>query len=67
MSAAPPAVSGVAHRPRGFARFTPLLALPVPVAWFVYTLAFNPTDPVGDPTGPCTWHARSASTDPPAG
>ncbi len=57
MSAAAPAMSAVEHRPRGFGRFPPLLVLPVPVAWFVYTLAFNPTDRVGDPTGPCTWHA----------
>ncbi len=46
-----------AGRPRGLARFAPLLALPIPAGWFAYTLAFNPTDRVGDPTGPCLWHA----------
>ncbi len=56
MSTATPALVGTG-RPRGFARFAPLLALPIPAAWFAYTLAFNPTDRIGDPTGPCLWHA----------
>jgi hypothetical protein len=33
-----------------------LLVLPLPIAWIVYVLAFNPTDTVIDPTGLCTWH-----------
>jgi Protein of unknown function (DUF2752) len=56
MSAAIRALAAT-RRPRSFARFAPLLALPIPAASFAYTLAFNPTDRIGDPTGPCLWHA----------
>jgi hypothetical protein len=44
------------ERPVGKARLAPLLVLPLPIAWFAYVLAFNPTDTIMDPTGPCTWH-----------
>jgi hypothetical protein len=44
------------HRPSDWARLTPLWALPVPLLWFAYVLAYNPTDRAPDPTGPCTWH-----------
>lgn len=47
-----------AQRPQqARARWTPLLLLPLPLAWFAYVLAYNPTDNVADLTGPCTWHA----------
>jgi hypothetical protein len=46
----------VLRRPAGKARFAPLLALPLPAAWIAYVLAFNPTDAIMDPTGPCPWH-----------
>jgi hypothetical protein len=52
-------VSAAAHpmqRPPGRARYTPLWLLTVPAAWLAYVLAFNPTDRVADPTGPCLWH-----------
>lgn len=45
-----------ARRATGWARVAPLLVLPVPLAWFAYVLAFNPTDTIADPTGPCLWH-----------
>lgn len=45
-----------AHRPPGWARYTPLGLLPVAAAWFGYVLTFNPTDTRADPTGPCPWH-----------
>ena len=47
----------VLHRPTGWVRYTPLWLLPIPAAWFVYVLAFNPTDTIMDPSGPCPWHA----------
>ena len=37
-------------------RLAPLAVLPPVVAALGYVLAFNPTDRVGDPTGPCLWH-----------
>ncbi len=43
-------------RPPGWARYTPMWLLPVPAAWFAYVLAYDPTDRIGDPTGPCLWH-----------
>ena len=46
----------VLERPAGRARLAPLLALPFPVGWAAYVLAFNPTDTIMDPTGPCLWH-----------
>ncbi len=46
----------VSTRPAGWVRYTPLWLLAVPAAWFGYVLAYDPTDRVGDPTGPCTWH-----------
>ena len=44
------------HRPAGWMRYTPLWWLPLPLGWFAYVLAFNPTDRIADPTGPCMWH-----------
>jgi hypothetical protein len=44
------------HRPTGWMRYTPLWWLPLPLAWFAYVLAYNPTDRIADPTGPCMWH-----------
>ena len=44
------------ERPAGKARLAPLLALPLPAAWMAYVLAFDPTDTIRDPTGPCPWH-----------
>lgn len=45
------------ERPAGAVRFAPLWLLVVPVAWFAYVLAFDPTDKTMDPTGVCPWHA----------
>jgi hypothetical protein len=61
-SAAVRAIRLIQHRgatPRdrlGLVITTFLLVLPLPIAWIVYVLAFNPTDTVIDPTGLCTWH-----------
>jgi hypothetical protein len=52
----PPTAPVPLQRPPGWVRFTPLWLLPVPAAWFAYVLAFNPTDRIADPTGPCLWH-----------
>jgi len=38
-------------------RLAPLTVLPPVGAVIAYILAFNPTDRVADPTGPCPWHA----------
>jgi uncharacterized protein DUF2752 len=46
----------VLTRPTGWVRYAPLWLLALPAAWFAYVLAYNPTDRIGDPTGPCTWH-----------
>jgi len=46
----------VLERPPGWVRYTPLWLLPLPALWFTYVLAFNPTDQIMDPTGPCPWH-----------
>jgi Protein of unknown function (DUF2752) len=45
------------ERPTGWVRYTPLLLLPLPIMWFAYVLAYNPTDRLPDLTGPCLWHA----------
>ena len=47
----------VLERPPGWVRYTPLWLLPLPAAAIAYVLAFDPTDQIADPTGPCTWHA----------
>lgn len=57
----------VAQRPAGWVRFAPLWLLAVPAAWFAYVLAFNPTDRVMDPTGPCLWHAAFGIDGPSCG
>ncbi|MGH3647505.1 MAG: DUF2752 domain-containing protein [Micromonosporaceae bacterium] len=41
---------------RWWRRLAPLTVLPVAGAVVWYILAFNPTDRVADPTGPCGWH-----------
>lgn len=43
--------------PAGWRRFTPLAAWGFLGAAAGYVFAFNPTDRVGDPTGPCLFHA----------
>jgi uncharacterized protein DUF2752 len=48
-------------------RVAPLFVL-APVALAVaYVLAFNPTDRVPDPTGPCTWHLLTGINGPGCG
>jgi hypothetical protein len=42
--------------PAGWRRFSPLAAWATLGAVTAYVLAYDPTDRVGDPTGPCTWH-----------
>lgn len=49
--------SDVPVRPIGLARWTPLWWLSLPAFWGVYTLAFDPTDRIADPTGACPWHS----------
>lgn len=43
-------------RPSGWQRYLPLWLLVLPAVWFGYVLAYDPTDRVADPTGPCLWH-----------
>jgi hypothetical protein len=50
-----------------WSRLTPLWLLPLPAAWFAYVLAFDPTDRVADPTGPCVWHAAFGIDGPSCG
>ncbi|GAA2585640.1 hypothetical protein GCM10010399_14550 [Dactylosporangium fulvum] len=45
------------RRRSGWVRYIPLWLLTLPAGWFAYVLAYNPTDRVADPTGPCLWHA----------
>ncbi|MGH3736305.1 MAG: DUF2752 domain-containing protein [Micromonosporaceae bacterium] len=51
-----PAAAPVKPQRRWPRRLTPLSILPVAAAAIAYILAFNPTDKVTDPTGPCAWH-----------
>ncbi|MGH3739195.1 MAG: DUF2752 domain-containing protein [Micromonosporaceae bacterium] len=53
-----PAPVAEAAKPRRswLRRLTPLAVLPPVGAAIAYILAFNPTDRVADPTGPCAWH-----------
>ncbi len=44
------------QRPRGAVRLTPLALLPLLGLWIWYVLAYNPTDRIADPSGPCLWH-----------
>ena len=44
------------QRPPGWVRYTPLWWLALPATWAAYVLAYNPTDRIADPTGPCPWH-----------
>lgn len=55
------------RRPAGWARYTPLWLLALPAGWVAYVLAYNPTDRVGDPTGPCLWHAAFGIDGPSCG
>lgn len=52
---APPPV-GMDRPPAGWRRFTPLAGWGFLGAVTAYVLTFNPTDRVGDPTGPCLFH-----------
>ena len=45
------------QRRTGWARCSAVWLLAVPAVWVAYVLAYNPTDRVADPTGPCLWHA----------
>jgi hypothetical protein len=49
--------SSAVRRPAGPAQYTPLAVWAMLAAATVYVLAFNPTDRLADPTGPCLWHA----------
>jgi hypothetical protein len=44
------------RRPRGWIRDTPLWWLALPAAWAGYVLTYDPTDRIGEPTGPCQRH-----------
>ena len=44
------------QRPRGAVRLTPLALLPLLGLWIWYVLAYNPTDRIANPSGPCLWH-----------
>lgn len=45
------------HRPpRGWRRYTPLAAWGFLGAVTAYVLTYDPTDNIGDPTGPCVFH-----------
>ncbi|ADU09694.1 DUF2752 domain-containing protein [Micromonospora aurantiaca] len=44
-------------RPAGAVRYTPLAVWVMLAGATAYVLAFNPTDRLADPTGPCVWHA----------
>jgi len=60
-------VEQMTHWRRVVARLAPLALLPVATAGVVYVLAFNPTDRVPDPTGPCAWHALFGMDGPTCG
>jgi hypothetical protein len=45
------------QRPTGWVRLTPLMVWAALAAATAWVFAFNPTDRVADPTGPCLWHA----------
>lgn len=51
------AVAPSGHRRAWWRRFAPLTVVPPVGGAIAYVLAFNPTDRVADPTGPCLWHA----------
>ena len=44
------------ERPAGWVRAAPLAVWAGLAGATTWVLAFNPTDRVADPTGPCTWH-----------
>ena len=52
---APWAAQGAPRR-NWLRRLAPLSVIPVVGAAIGYVLAFNPTDRVPDPSGPCVWH-----------
>lgn len=45
------------NRPASAMRYAPLAVWAMLAAATAYVLAFNPTDRIADPTGPCLWHA----------
>ena len=53
--------------PTGRARFTPLGVWAVLGAATAFVLTFNPTDRLGDPTGPCLWHTLTGIDGPTCG
>jgi hypothetical protein len=52
---------------RWLLRLAPLSVLPPAALAIWYVLAFNPTDRVADPTGPCLWHALTGINGPSCG
>lgn len=54
-------------RPAGVRRLLPLIPVPLLAAAIWWVLAFNPTDTIMDPTGPCLWHALSGINGPSCG
>jgi hypothetical protein len=55
------------QRANGWLRLTPLTVWAFLAAATVWVLAFNPTDRLADPTGPCLWHALTGINGPTCG
>lgn len=53
--------------PGGWSRFSPLAVWAALGAVTAFVLTFNPADRVGDPTGPCLWHALTGIDGPTCG
>lgn len=53
--------------PNGWVRLSPLAVWATLGAATAFVLTFNPTDRVGDPTGPCPWHAMFGIDGPSCG
>ncbi|MGH3715822.1 MAG: DUF2752 domain-containing protein [Micromonosporaceae bacterium] len=57
-----------AQQRRGWLRrLAPLTLLPPAAGVIWYVLAFNPSDRIADPTGPCVWHALTGINGPGCG
>lgn len=66
---AKPALGGIvrAAGPGGWLRLTPLAAWGLLALATTYVLAFNPTDRIADPSGPCLWHSTFGIDGPTCG